>query len=106
MPDGACQEEDCERPPAIENGDATLSVDGDEDVTARYSCHDGYRLIGDEEIFCNLDTETWAKVPKCQKGNDRESLLTYYISIRMDGQCISSDIISLGLSYRHLHIIY
>lgn len=64
------QHEDCEKPIQIANGKVKIAVDEERDVVAaKYSCDYGYELVGEAEIVCDLDTESWqGKPPSCQKG--------------------------------------
>lgn len=64
------QNEDCERPIQIANGKVKISSDEERDVvSAKYTCDYGYDLVGEEEILCDLDTESWqGQPPSCQKG--------------------------------------
>lgn len=66
------QQEDCEKPIQIANGKVRIAVDEERDVVAAtYSCDYGYDLVGDAEIVCDLDTETWQGTPpSCHKGKN------------------------------------
>ncbi|CRK94788.1 CLUMA_CG008282, isoform A [Clunio marinus] len=59
--------EDCEKPPEVEHGLVLVSFDENEEyVKATYRCNDGYRLRGNSEITCDLDTDEWEQEsPNC-----------------------------------------
>lgn len=65
---------DCERPPPVPNASVNLVDDADTDtenlVSAVYACAAGYRLLGEAELFCDLDTDEWqGEPPTCRAGN-------------------------------------
>lgn len=83
------QQEDCEQPIQIVNGQVSISVDDERDVVAaKYSCDYGYELVGEAEIVCDLDTESWqSKPPICRKS-----------------KCFVKNLISHILSFQHLQL--
>lgn len=63
---------DCERPPPVPNASVNLVDDDDTEnlVSAVYACAAGYRLLGEAELFCDLDTDEWqGEPPACRAGN-------------------------------------
>lgn len=61
---------DCERPPHVDNASVNLVDDEIGDlVSATYACAAGYRLHGEAELFCDLDTDEWqGDPPECRAG--------------------------------------
>lgn len=61
---------DCERPPTILHGKTELSVDDQGTVViAIYTCENGYQVVGENEIYCNTDTDEWQvkdQLPICK----------------------------------------
>ncbi|KAL1380718.1 hypothetical protein pipiens_013983, partial [Culex pipiens pipiens] len=60
--------EDCEQPPEIGHGNARITVDESEEfVTAHYSCNAGYRLEGQVDFRCDIDSDEWQikEMPRC-----------------------------------------
>lgn len=68
--DASAEHEDCEIPPKIDHGTVKLSADENDDiVTALYSCKSGFKLQGNAEIYCDLDTDVWqSDPPTCHEG--------------------------------------
>ncbi|EDS32286.1 conserved hypothetical protein [Culex quinquefasciatus] len=63
--------EDCEQPPEIGHGNARITVDESEEfVTAHYSCDAGYRLEGQVDFRCDIDSDEWQikELPRCVAG--------------------------------------
>lgn len=63
--------EDCEQPPEIGHGNARITVDESEEfVTAHYSCNAGYRLEGQVDFRCDIDSDEWQikELPRCVSG--------------------------------------
>ncbi|GCC29462.1 hypothetical protein chiPu_0007904, partial [Chiloscyllium punctatum] len=75
-----CEIVQCPEPPRISNG--TVSSSDSDSWTfgsiARYSCLDGYSLIGDKTITCTMAGEWDKDPPRCQGGSKR-------ITCRKDG---------------------
>lgn len=66
------QYEDCEKPPRIENAKVEIAAgsDDDDEIRAVYTCNEGYKLIGEPELFCDPDTDEWqGNPPSCEKGS-------------------------------------
>lgn len=61
---------DCERPPHVDNASVNVVDDETGDlVSATYACAAGYRLLGEAELFCDLDTDEWqGDPPACRAG--------------------------------------
>lgn len=61
---------DCDRPPHVANARVNLVDDETGDlVSATYSCVAGFRLHGEAELFCDLDTDEWqGEPPACRAG--------------------------------------
>lgn len=60
----------CDEPAQIDNGDYKLfhETDPEDIVIAHYTCHSGYKLRGDDEIYCVTQSTTWhGRPPKCEK---------------------------------------
>lgn len=60
----------CQNPEQIENGQYKLyhETDPDDVIIAHYTCDTGYKLRGDDEIYCITETDEWhGKAPRCEK---------------------------------------
>lgn len=68
---------DCERPPHVPNARVNLMDDESGDlVSVTYSCVAGFRLHGEAELFCDLDTDEWqGEPPACRAGILHDNLL-------------------------------
>lgn len=63
--------EPCEAPKEVENAQVKLyhETDPDDIVIAHYTCLSGYKLRGDDEIYCVMETNEWhGKPPTCHQG--------------------------------------
>lgn len=63
--------ETCQDPAQVENSKHELyhETDPDDVVIAHYTCETGYKLRGDDEIYCVTETGEWhGKPPRCEKG--------------------------------------
>lgn len=61
---------DCEKPPAIKNGQITSEVvdENGDFVTATYECNKGFKLVGSPQIICDVDSDEWDRdPPKCEE---------------------------------------
>lgn len=61
---------DCEQPPAVTHATVKISDDENDDlVSATYACKNGYKLQGEAELFCDLNTDEWqGDPPLCKSG--------------------------------------
>ncbi|XP_060701088.1 sushi, von Willebrand factor type A, EGF and pentraxin domain-containing protein 1-like [Hemiscyllium ocellatum] len=78
-----CKIVKCPEPPRISNGTVSSSANDSWPfgTKARYSCHDGYTLIGEEIITCTATGEWDKDPPRCQAlncGNPGKILNGYY----------------------------
>lgn len=85
--------EDCEKPPEVEYASIVIAYDETEEfVTAKYRCHEGYKLVGKNEITCEFETDEWqGNPPSCESGECRCNynycsyvLIIFFISKMLD----------------------
>lgn len=66
--------EPCQDAAQIENGKFELyhETDPDDVMIAHYTCEPGFKLRGDDEIYCVTETGEWhGKPPRCEQGKVR-----------------------------------
>lgn len=66
---------DCEHPPTILHGRTELSVDDQGVVViANYQCESNYKLFGQAQLTCDIDTDEWqGELPECKLEGEQDS---------------------------------
>lgn len=80
LSDCCCVYRDCENPPRVQHSTNELNEDEETEdlVIAIYKCNDGFKLVGDANLYCNLNSDEWqGEPPTCQPGK-REFNLTFF----------------------------
>ncbi|CAN8028078.1 unnamed protein product [Ixodes persulcatus] len=67
VPEVVCQPANCSEPPTVPHGDVTVVKNPDvQRANVRYSCNQGFELVGEEVVPCS-ESNVWAgTVPTCR----------------------------------------
>ncbi|CAN8010379.1 unnamed protein product, partial [Ixodes pacificus] len=68
VPEVICQPANCSEPPTVPHGDVTVVKNPDvRRANVRYSCNQGFELVGEEVVPCS-ESDVWAgAVPTCRR---------------------------------------
>nr|XP_018667440.1 sushi, von Willebrand factor type A, EGF and pentraxin domain-containing protein 1-like isoform X1 [Ciona intestinalis] len=62
-----CQKIMCPRLPALQNGNTVCTLGNSYLSSCRFSCHEGYTMVGSGSTTCNVDRTWGSSLPDCQR---------------------------------------